>query len=135
MDITLKDIIGLAKELPEQYFAEVYEKLTELKGKAKAEEEDASRRKTCPHCNSQAVVRNGKRHARQAYICRACDKTFVETTGAAIANSHSSPTVWRQVIRDTVQGVSIDDTAAGLDLTHDTVFHMRHKILIRYYTA
>ena len=53
----------------------------------------------------------------------------METTGSAIANSHSSPTVWRQVIRDTVCGVSIDDTAEGLDIPHDTVFHMRHKIL------
>ena len=127
--ITLKDIIGMTKEIPEKYFEEVYEKLEEVKEKAEAEREAESKIKACPHCGSIRLVRNGKRSGRQAYICRDCGKTFVETTGSAIANSHSSPTVWRQVIRDTVDGVSIDKTAAGLDLHHETVFYMRHKIL------
>ena len=33
------------------------------------------------------------------------------------------------MIRDTVNGVSIDDTVDSLDLHHETVFNMRHKIL------
>lgn len=33
------------------------------------------------------------------------------------------------MIRDTVDGISIDKTAAALELAHSTVFHMRHKIL------
>jgi hypothetical protein len=37
--------------------------------------------------------------------------------------------VWKQVISDTVNGVSIDRTAERLDLHHETVFNMRHKIL------
>jgi hypothetical protein len=37
--------------------------------------------------------------------------------------------VWKQVIRDTVDGISIDQTAEALDLSHSTVFNMRHKIL------
>lgn len=129
MSVTLKDIIGLTKELPEKYFEEVFEKLTEVKEKAKQEKEDESKTKKCPHCDSRSVVRNGKRNGRQAYICRKCEKTFVETTNSPIEKSHSSPSVWRQVIRDTVNGVSIDNTAAGLDLHHETVFNMRHKIL------
>jgi transposase-like protein len=129
MGVTLKDIIGLTKELPEKYFEEVYEKLTEVKEKAELEKEAESKIKVCPHCDGRGIVRNGKRSGRQAYICRSCNKTFVETTGSAIANSHSSPTVWRQVIRDTVDGVSIDKTADGLDLHHETVFYMRHKIM------
>ncbi len=127
--ITLKDIIGMTKEIPERYFEEVYEKLEEVKEKAEAEKEAEARIKACPQCGSVKLYRNGKRNGRQAYICRDCGKTFVETTGSAIANSHSSPTVWRQVIRDTVDGVSIDRTACGLDLHHETVFYMRHKIL------
>ena len=129
MNVTLKDLIGLTKELPEKYFEEVFERLTEIKEKADAEKKADSSIKVCPHCDSSCIVRNGKRHGRQAYICRSCDKTFVETTGSAIANSHSQPAVWRQVIRDTVDGVSIEQTAGGLDLHHETVFYMRHKIL------
>jgi hypothetical protein len=39
--------------------------------------------------------------------------------------------VWKQVIRDTVEGVSPWMTAESLDLTHTTVFNLRHKILCR----
>ena len=131
MTITLKDIIGLTKELPEKYFEEVYARLKEIKEKAEEEKEAEANTKTCPGCESRTIVRNGKRNGKQAYVCRDCQKTFVETIGSAMANSHSSPTVWRQVIRDTVNGVSLDKTAAGLDLHHETVFYMRHKILYR----
>ncbi|MCL1912776.1 MAG: IS1595 family transposase [Eubacteriaceae bacterium] len=127
MGITLKEIISLVKELPEGYFEEAFEKLTEVK--VKADSEKSSQPKTCPHCGSQTIVRNGKRRGKQAYICNNCDKTFTETTGSAISNSHSSPSVWKQVIRDTVDGVSIDNTALSLELHHETVFYMRHKIL------
>ena len=129
MNITLKDIIAIAKDLPEKYYEEIYEKLSAVKAVSDSEKEAVAKVKLCPHCGSNAIVRNGKRHGRQAYICRDCDKTFTETTGTAIENTKSSPTVWRQVIHDTVEGGSIDKTADGLDLHHETVFYMRHKIL------
>ena len=75
------------------------------------------------------MVRNGKRHGKQAYRCKNCGKTFVETATSAIQYSHSSETVWNAVISDTVNGISIDETAENLDLTHGKVFNMRHKIL------
>jgi transposase-like protein len=127
MEITLKDIIGLAKEIPEEKFKEIYEKLKEIKDKAEAEKETES--ESCVKCGSSEVTRNGKRNNRQAYICKECGKTFVETATSAIAHSRSSETVWKQVIRDTVDGISIDMTAEALDLSHSTVFNMRHKIL------
>jgi transposase-like protein len=127
MEVTLKDIIGLAKELPEEYFAETFERLKEIKEKAEAEKEAAP--VTCRRCGSVNVVRNGKQSGKQTYLCKDCRKGFAETSTSAIAYSHSSKAVWKQVIRDTVDGVSIDKTADSLDLTHATVFHMRHKIL------
>ncbi len=127
MNITLKDIIGLAKELPEAYFEETYEKLQEIKEKADAQKEEKP--VSCPECSSIAVKRNGKRNQKQAYLCKDCGKTFVETSASATMYSHSSETVWKQIIRDTVAGVSIDRTATSLDLSHSTVFNMRHKIL------
>jgi transposase-like protein len=127
MGVTLKEIIGLAKELPEEYFEETYEKLKEIKEKAETEKGKAP--VTCLRCGSVNVVRNGKQSGRQTYLCKDCRKGFVETSASAMAHSHSSATVWKQVIRDTVGGISIDKTAESLDLTHSTVFHMRHKIL------
>lgn len=127
MAATLKDIIGLVKELPESYFEETLETLNKIKEKAKAEKEAVP--VSCHYCGSVNVVRNGKRNGRQAYLCKDCRKSFVETSTSGIAYSHSSKAVWKEVIRDTVDGVSIDKTAEALDLTHSTVFSMRHKIL------
>lgn len=127
MVVTLKDIIALAKELPESCFEETFEKLTEIKKKTKEEKETEEQH--CPYCKSVLIVRNGKSRGKQMYLCRNCKKSFTETATTAIAHSHSSATVWKQVIADTVDGVSIDKTADSLDLHHETVFNMRHKIL------
>ena len=124
---TLKDLLGLVKELPEEAFAEAFEKLEEIK--KTTQEALASAPMTCPHCGDSRCVRNGKNRNRQVFLCRGCKKTFFESSTSAIANSHSSASVWKAVIDDTVRGVSLDETAASLDLTHQTVFNMRHKIL------
>jgi len=123
----LVEAIALVKEIPESYLEEALEKLKEIKEKAESEEEPAQ--VTCPHCDSKRIVRNGKQRKKQAYLCRNCGKSFLSTTKSALQNSHSSATVWKQVISDTVNGVSIDKTAQSLDLHHETVFNMRHKIL------
>jgi len=128
--ITLKDLIDMVKELPEEYFNETHEKLTEIKKKS-SEEEKESKEQSCPNCNSSQISRNGKNRGKQMYLCNDCKKAFSETSTYAIAYSHSSPTVWKQVIRDTVEGVPIDKTAENLDMHHETVFNMRHKILYR----
>jgi len=127
LDITLKDIIALVKELPETYLEETYEKLTEIK--RKSDDEKESHEQNCPRCGSVHVVRNGKNGGKQMYLCRDCKKCFTETATAAVSRSHSSATVWKQVISDTVDGIPIDQTANSLDLHHETVFNMRHKIL------
>ena len=129
MGRTIKELIGLVKDIPAEYFEETYEKLLEIKAKSKAGAEKDLGVEKCPHCQSGAIVRNGKRHNKQAYLCRNCGKTFVQTATSAIACSHSAEAVWKDVVRDTINGVSIDQTAESLELSHSTVFHMRHKIL------
>lgn len=124
----LAEVIAIAKELPEKYIEDALEKMKELKKKAEAEKPKET---SCPHCQSMNIVRNGKKHGKQAYICRSCDKSFVETTNSAIEGSHSSSAVWKEVIADTINGVPIDTTAKNLELHHHTVFNMRHKILYR----
>jgi len=83
---------------------------------------------TCINCGSIAV-KNGKKSGVQQYICKSCGKPFSERASSAISNSHASDAVWKAVIRDTVSGISLDKTAAELEMVHSTVFNMRHKIL------
>ena len=127
MNITLTDVIKLVKELPEAYLKETYEKLSDIK--KKSEDENKAEEENCPHCKSVHIKRNGKNRGKQVHLCLDCKKSFTETTTTAISRSHSSTTVWKQVINDTVDGVPIDETASNLDLHHETVFNMRHKIL------
>ena len=62
MAVTLKDIIGLAKELPEECFEETLEKLREIKERAEAEKESKPVERL--RCGSVKVVRNGKQKGR-----------------------------------------------------------------------
>jgi transposase-like protein len=124
----LAELIAIAKEIPESHLEEALAMMRELKKKADAESENEADA-VCPHCDSASVVRNGKKCGKQAYLCRNCGKSFVATTKSPIENSRSGATVWKQVISDTVEGISIDKTAERLALSHATVFNMRHKIL------
>ena len=123
---TLKEIIRLAKELPENCFAEVYALME--KAKTEALEAEKTAPVICPYCGGR-TVKNGKKEDAQSFLCRNCGKSFLERATSAIAHSQASAAVWKSVIRDTVQGVSLDETANDLELAHSTVFHMRHKIL------
>lgn len=84
----------------------------------------------CPHCQSQAVIRYGKKCGKQRFRCKKCGKTFVTTTHTIMAESHQSKIVWEQVLNDTLECKSINQTAKELHLSHPCVFHMRHKILL-----
>ena len=33
----------------------------------------------CPHCQSSQISKNGHRRSKQNYICRACNRQFVES--------------------------------------------------------
>jgi transposase-like protein len=125
---TMAELIALAKEMPESHLSEAIERLREIKDKSDREEAENAE-SLCPHCGSEKVVKNGRKHGKQASLCRSCGNSYVATTKSAIEHSRSGKAVWKQVISDTVDGVAIDQTAESLCLSHLTVFNMRHKIL------
>ena len=93
-------------------------------------------RMECPVCHTSAhAVRNGHKHGKQAFLCRACGKSFVTESNALLSGSHYSSDVWKTVLADTLMGVSLDDTRDRLDLqniriSHTSLFFMRHKIML-----
>jgi transposase-like protein len=127
MSNMLAEAIDLLKHLPERYLEKAFEAIREVKSAHDKEEKGTP--PPCPACTSDKIVRNGHKHGKQAFLCRGCGKSFVETSRTTLFNSHSGESVWKQVIRDTLCGVPIDDTAEHLVLHHETVFNMRHKIL------
>jgi transposase-like protein len=127
MDNKLKALIELAKKLPENKLEIAIKQLEEIKKESEQEEKGTTTE--CPKCGGTHIVRNGHKHNKQQYLCRECSTSFCETTGSVLCCSHSGETVWKQIVKDTIEGVSIDSTAESLELHHETVFNMRHKIL------
>jgi transposase-like protein len=128
MQNKIAELIGLAKQVPEAELDKAAEALREIIEKSNKERK--AKVPKCLGCGADSVVRNGHKHGKQAYLCKACGTSFVETTGTSLYYSHSGESVWKQAIRDTLDGVAIDETARQLNLTHPTVFNMRHKILL-----
>jgi transposase-like protein len=118
-------LIELVQKLPESGLDEAIE-YVESKIEESAEKTPVP---LCPHCESEAK-RNGRQNGRQRYRCKGCAKTFGESTNTAISQSPYGEAVWKQAIRDTVDGISLDRTASSLRMAHSTAFNMRHKILL-----
>lgn len=87
--------------------------------------------KCCPYCkDASKVIRYGKKRGKQRFLCKSCSKTFITTTNTIMYNSHCCPAQWKELISDTLNGNAIDFTAKKTGLSHDCVFHMRHKLLL-----
>lgn len=90
----------------------------------------------CCYCGKQHVIGNGTtRKGVQRYRCLDCKKSFCETTGSVVEYSHQDEAVWKMVISDTIDGVSMAHTAKFTGLTKTTISSMRHKILCGIETA
>lgn len=127
MKNSLTELMEIIKRLPEKSVEELLEKAKEIKEENEKAEETIVPK--CPHCEEPNVVKNGRGHGKQTYKCRSCKKSFTKTTKTVMENSQSGEAIWKQVIRDTINGVSIDETAENLVMHHETIFNMRHKIL------
>jgi len=126
MSSKIESLIGLVQKLPEDGLDEAIEYVTKIID----EKESDKLVPPCPHCKSANVVRYGYYKRNQRYRCNSCRRIFLGTTKTALSQSHYGESVWKQLIKDTVAGVSIDNTATSLGLTHPTTFNMRHKILL-----
>jgi len=126
MENNIEKLIALVHKLPEKCVEEAIEAVEKIIGENAEEDEEKPK---CPDCGNEEVYKNGSKKGKQRYICRKCGKSYGKTTGTVMYNSHCGEAVWRQVIKDTISGASIDETACKLALTHNIVFDMRHKIL------
>ena len=126
MENKLSQLIKQVQRLPEDCLDDV---IDYINGKI----EDSAEGKPappCPHCKDEGVTKFGFKHGKQRYRCKGCGKTFLATTNTAMYNSRFGEAVWRQVVRDTVDGIPIDETAEAIGASHTTAFLMRHKVLL-----
>ena len=85
---------------------------------------------TCPICGASHIVRNGHRKdGTQKFICRNCGKTFGITTNSITSGSKKDLTIWSKYISCMLEGLTIEVSAAKCNISKNTAFAWRHKIL------
>ena len=84
--------------------------------------------KTCLHCGSATVVKNGHSCGLQRYRCRACKKTYNATTGTPLAGLHRKERFFQQGAC-LAEGLTVRQAAAELGVATSTAFRLRHRFL------
>ena len=67
---------------------------------------------------------------KQMLRCKECGKRFVIDRGQLTFYSHQDQSKWNELILDTLNGVSLKETAAKINVNERNVFNMRHKLLV-----
>ena len=124
MNTLRNDLINKIKQMPEEWLLFINEAINSL-SKSLIRDRNIN---ACPYCDSR-IVKNGTQCGRQRYQCKGCGRTFTCTVNTVLYHSRTDEDIWKEVLADTLEFVSIDKTAERLGLSHDRVFHMRHKIL------
>lgn len=132
---TSEDIKALFSALPASVQSELLNDLLtehELKGHVLNQAEQAisekRNKKPCPHCKSSKVYKRGKQHGVQMYQCQTCKKWYSETTATPLAYVKLK-SKWQAYLRCMEQGMSIKAIAKELEISIQTSFDWRHKIL------
>ena len=87
--------------------------------------------KTCPCCKSRMNKNGHTKPGVQKYMCSnlECKFTLSETTGTVTYCSKKPFEVWKNVIDNLVDGLSLQRIADKNKISKTTSFNMRHKIL------
>ena len=89
---------------------------------------------TCPHCSEKRIRANGKLKGVQGYLCNGCKKNFSETTGKFWYNIKKKDRLNRYLYC-LLSGYSIRKSAIETDISIQTSFDWRHKLLTSFSTV
>ncbi len=132
---TSKEIKKLFNELPIGVQNNLLGELLleqELQGKVLQEAHEAvskkRKNKPCPHCSSVNVYKRGKQKGVQMYKCNKCNKWYSETNGTPLYDIKLKHK-WQSYLNCMEQGMPIKKIAKELNISIQTSFDWRHKIL------
>ena len=73
----------------------------------------------CPHCAKENIVENGsRRHGRQRFLCRDCQRTFGVADGRRVSAATQA-----QARRRSLEGVGFRGIERRLGVSHDSVMN------------
>jgi len=82
----------------------------------------------CPHCRTDDIYGHGMYKGRKRYKCKPCNKTFNDFTGTAISGIKKVDK-FQEYLELTLESISIRKAAKQLEISTNTIFDWRHKIL------
>lgn len=85
-------------------------------------------KRSCPHCVSEQVMRNGQADGLQRDKCRGCGKTFNALTATPLARLRQRHK-WLAQGRVLDEGLSVHQAAERLQVAPSTAFRRRHRFL------
>lgn len=92
--------------------------------------------KSCPHCNSTIIVKNGRKNGIMMFKCKSCGKNFTLFTNTILEKTKYSWDVWIDMVWYTLNGESIKTMQQYLierynieGLNYKTIFMWKHKII------
>ncbi len=88
----------------------------------------------CPHCKRDNIRANGKSKGVQRYYCKDCKKYFRNTTGKVIFGL-KKPELLPTYLHNMLMGYSIKKCAEQTNISIQTSFDWRHKVLSSFKQA
>jgi transposase-like protein len=73
----------------------------------------------CPECRSQKIVKNGHRHGKQRFVCKACCKQFASEYGVR----GYPPEIRQKCLAMHQQGISFREIERQTGVNHNTVIN------------
>ena len=126
MDNKINKLLSFIKGLSNADIDRVLEYVIEI---LKVNNQQADR-PGCPHCGSTHIIKNGHKDGKQRFLCHDCGQSYMRTTNTLMDQSHYTPSVWSEFIKDTLRGASLDYCSEKFGFSHQTAFNMRHKFLL-----
>ena len=90
----------------------------------------------CPCCNSQIIVKNGKRNYVQRYKCQECGKAFTLFTNTVLEKTKWHWDIWIKVLEMTLNSYSLKAMKTVLindygciGISPKTIFLWKHKFI------
>jgi len=141
MDLTKERLNNLKENIETLYADELVDLKTDVDKQVlnktmakdalhKVIKKERKRPKACKVCGSTHIVKNGKtKQGRQKYRCMDCGKSYSDTHDSIVKGSKKPYHVWESFIRCMMNGFSLRKTSSLIDVTTQTAFTWRHKVM------
>lgn len=67
---------------------------------------------------------------KHVFRCKECGKCFVVDRGQLTFYSHQDQSKWNELILDTLNGVTLKETAVKINVNEFNVFNICYKLLV-----